>query len=476
LALRLSGQLLLGVVRIYSRKVGYLFQDCNDALVKIKQAFNTAVVDLPPEAARAHFNAITLPEDYDDLEVYAGHTKELAPPLGNAAGKTELHIGLQYAVPYHRDVDMFDTQMEEDECFEVPEGDFDQFEYAEDIEVERLRKSATPMSDAEANMYEGSLGAPQEEDAPQIAYEGGEEQTDPFRLPNVASPDFAPPSTGGRSLDDLLGLSSPGDAAKAPAPVTLRQGARQARKKKLKVDLDEDGEPLQPKQLLIPRQEVHQLLNDRSSILRDRSHGDRRVAGQRKLIPGAGEQNVMGYFCMEAADKRMASELQELYKGAMVKDLIEMEASRRPHQDENHGGGDQLVPDEGLGLPYPEDEPFPYDDAMEFQPPEEDLPRVAELETALQNGEEDNIVTDGWSSRTKNVATYLQAVFKAEKGADAPTELSLDDTLKGRGRREAARMFFEMLVLKSKDYVDLEQSEPYGSVRIKPQESLFSVG
>lgn len=36
LALRLSGQLLLGVVRIYSRKVGYLFQDCNDALLKIK--------------------------------------------------------------------------------------------------------------------------------------------------------------------------------------------------------------------------------------------------------------------------------------------------------------------------------------------------------------------------------------------------------------------------------------------------------
>lgn len=37
LALRLSSQLLLGVVRIYSRKVGYLFEDCNHALSKIKQ-------------------------------------------------------------------------------------------------------------------------------------------------------------------------------------------------------------------------------------------------------------------------------------------------------------------------------------------------------------------------------------------------------------------------------------------------------
>ena len=42
MALRLSGQLLLGVVRIYSRKAKYLLDDCNDALVRIK------MVSLPP--------------------------------------------------------------------------------------------------------------------------------------------------------------------------------------------------------------------------------------------------------------------------------------------------------------------------------------------------------------------------------------------------------------------------------------------
>jgi len=36
IALRLSGQLLLGVVRIYSRKARYLLDDCNEALLKIK--------------------------------------------------------------------------------------------------------------------------------------------------------------------------------------------------------------------------------------------------------------------------------------------------------------------------------------------------------------------------------------------------------------------------------------------------------
>lgn len=39
MALRLSGQLLLGVVRIYNRKARYLLEDCNEALLKIKMVF-----------------------------------------------------------------------------------------------------------------------------------------------------------------------------------------------------------------------------------------------------------------------------------------------------------------------------------------------------------------------------------------------------------------------------------------------------
>ncbi|MCO5576937.1 hypothetical protein L7F22_030758 [Adiantum nelumboides] len=71
IALRLSGHLLLGVVRIYSRQVNYLFNDCSETLGKIKQAFHSADVDLPPEATTAPFHTITLPEtfDFDELEL-----------------------------------------------------------------------------------------------------------------------------------------------------------------------------------------------------------------------------------------------------------------------------------------------------------------------------------------------------------------------------------------------------------------------
>ncbi|XP_047324860.1 sister chromatid cohesion 1 protein 4-like [Impatiens glandulifera] len=71
IALRLSSHLLLGVVRIYSKQVNYLFDDCSEALLKVKQAFRSAAVDLPPEESTAPYHSITLPEtfDLDDFEL-----------------------------------------------------------------------------------------------------------------------------------------------------------------------------------------------------------------------------------------------------------------------------------------------------------------------------------------------------------------------------------------------------------------------
>lgn len=58
-------------MRIYSRKVNYLFHDCSEALLKIKQAFRSAAVDLPPEESTAPYHSITLPETFhlDDFEL-----------------------------------------------------------------------------------------------------------------------------------------------------------------------------------------------------------------------------------------------------------------------------------------------------------------------------------------------------------------------------------------------------------------------
>ncbi|XP_030164856.1 double-strand-break repair protein rad21-like protein 1 isoform X1 [Lynx canadensis] len=70
IALRTSGHLLLGVVRIYNRKAKYLLADCNEALLKMKMTFCPGLVDLPKENFEAAYNAITLPEEFHDFDTH----------------------------------------------------------------------------------------------------------------------------------------------------------------------------------------------------------------------------------------------------------------------------------------------------------------------------------------------------------------------------------------------------------------------
>ncbi|XP_058071159.1 sister chromatid cohesion 1 protein 3-like isoform X5 [Magnolia sinica] len=65
IALRLSGHLLLGVVRIYSKKVDYLYHDCNMVLIQIRSAFASEQVNLPEDARHALFHSITLPKTFE---------------------------------------------------------------------------------------------------------------------------------------------------------------------------------------------------------------------------------------------------------------------------------------------------------------------------------------------------------------------------------------------------------------------------
>ncbi|XP_069507030.1 double-strand-break repair protein rad21-like protein 1 isoform X2 [Ambystoma mexicanum] len=69
IALRTSGHLLLGVVRIYHRKAKYLLADCNEAFFKMRMAFRPGIVDLPGDHLEASYNAITLPEEFHEFEI-----------------------------------------------------------------------------------------------------------------------------------------------------------------------------------------------------------------------------------------------------------------------------------------------------------------------------------------------------------------------------------------------------------------------
>ncbi|KAG9254998.1 double-strand-break repair protein rad21 [Emericellopsis atlantica] len=94
-ALRLSSQLMIGVVRIHQRKTRYLLDDCNEAMMKIKLAFrSTGNNDMTSSMQAGNKESLLLPDrltTFDNLDLppppdaswLMGPTAELTPaPVG----------------------------------------------------------------------------------------------------------------------------------------------------------------------------------------------------------------------------------------------------------------------------------------------------------------------------------------------------------------------------------------------------------
>ena len=53
-------------------------------------------------------------------------------------------------------------------------------------------------------------------------------------------------------------------------------------------------------------------------------------------------------------------------------------------------------------------------------------------------------------------------------------QVSMNALVEGKGRKDASRWFFEMLVLKSRKYISLKQEEPYGDISIAATSKLLT--
>ncbi|RWW49000.1 hypothetical protein BHE74_00044887 [Ensete ventricosum] len=103
------------------------------------------------------------------------------------------------------------------------------------------------------------------------------------------------------------------------------------------------------------------------------------------------------------------------------------------------------------------------DDEADYNEEADDVPNPEEAQS-LENS--------GWSSRTRGVARYLKNLFEGESGR-VRKSLAMDHIVAGRSRKEASRMFFETLVLKTKDYIHVEQENPFSYVNIEPRSKLL---
>ncbi|KAK7338324.1 hypothetical protein VNO77_18930 [Canavalia gladiata] len=72
----------------------------------------------------------------------------------------------------------------------------------------------------------------------------------------------------------------------------------------------------------------------------------------------------------------------------------------------------------------------------------------------------------GWSERTRKVASYLHQSFVHLRKQRAGDVMNFSQLLGGRVRKECARLFYEILVLRTTSYVDVKQHKAYGDIAI----------
>ncbi|KAF9121077.1 sister chromatid cohesion protein 1 [Mortierella sp. 14UC] len=585
MALRLSGQLLLGVARIYSRKTKYLLEDCNEALVKIKVAFRSDASnkdtnllmldgdmgDVAGNRSKAAFNAITVPDAMTEFDLLMpAQTIDidawgLNPKLNHAARAQDInledgnedelfaaardnfgldngrrHLGLDIEVGRNQmnriggggystmdfdlggddgalDLDMFGD--------EVDFGFMRRPHRRDDLEIEVGRREATRRSvsvDPFAMMPEGAkepLRLGSVERAPSVA-RSVEEQ------PNFQN-GLAPQDRARSPVDfgDAL------DAEGAPAG-DAQERHPTIKKRKLVVDhetevaqellLGANGD-LVAEGLLIE----HEMLPRSRKMLRlqqieqDMAHGG--LAGY-LLDCSAGPRVMGGSMVPELAS--MFSRRLQIDQPAPVAAAAQ-EGARAHWQDDNVGAWVDDVelnePEFGMNRMTPPPAATDLFDGFQLDSPRKDTTRdhadVAEdtehgdltaaakgRSTLFQDQDESNgpvvstkelhgtvfshsaiqtmrLVQQGIESkkdgteaetrqratRTTSMATASSAVNKDNNIRVKFSELMAGPnpaTQQRRTRTDAAKLFFELLVLSTKDVIKVEQEESFGDITV----------
>ncbi|XP_022134003.1 sister chromatid cohesion 1 protein 2 isoform X3 [Momordica charantia] len=85
---------------------------------------------------------------------------------------------------------------------------------------------------------------------------------------------------------------------------------------------------------------------------------------------------------------------------------------------------------------------------------------------AIRFCEADEIESDGWSGRTRMVAEYLLQNFTSRRVESVEKVVNLSHLLREKTRKESSSVFYEILVLKTKDCVDVKQDHAYGDILV----------
>ncbi|KAI0503767.1 hypothetical protein KFK09_014710 [Dendrobium nobile] len=601
IALRLSGHLLIGIVRIYSWKVNHLYSDCNRLVTDIRKAFASVPVDLSIEADHAPFESVTLPETFDlnalelDESYYRTaepykHVKShdqitmkdqisveeeqyvavsvseenglnLSPKPSNGLNLSPRPTNVLISSPQPTNISPISRQLEDDTLppFEVgfesilsPRGHTFLSSNAPTENEVTFKKAPdennTPKGTLDFEIMLSEPDHPHQDVRPPGDLQTGQESSLTINKRQSLStiPEDLSILEGGSSIDDkcihqlpftiefllVAGIPSPVLNPK-PAPPVKRGNVRKRKKiqafdrqvvlsnLQMKKQLSESANIVCKRRKLpcsdldIWKFQRFRLKEDIFAILLLSRMDTTLVEVLERTYPCSATNNItletpgpssqapkgavpekeMGTMVMDAEPTTPTidafSEIEKGRDGDNIEDLIaqfplnESGFGSESHKDKNS----ETLLRSAAGIPSPvesirlnlETPPFHLKDRLDdmeipeapglFDSADEDL-NFLNADDASP-GLHDAFNVDNLSARTRAVAKYFKD-NSIEPESNESARISLNRILEQKSRMQCSRMFFETLVLKSYNFINVEQEAAYDDILISPTPALFS--
>ncbi|KAL8766758.1 MAG: hypothetical protein Q9209_006550 [Squamulea sp. 1 TL-2023] len=543
MALRLSGQLLLGVVRIYSRKARYLLDDCNEALLKIKMAFRPGNVDLPANLEIPNPATLTVMDKLTDpvLPELDPRLLDFRPMDLDSGGKQDdplnwtsqllshsmtVEVGrhqLEQRIEDEDDVDL-ELDVDDEPSIELgrnapPLQSLENDTFGDDSKFPDNEGLTLGLGDEDLVRSQRTSAVPSlEPDEPPIAANGTAYQDDDevFGVPvddttvqlaatirnNLPRDSQSPLSSVRSSVERTFDAFHLDDAVPEPS---VQQSQKAKKRKTVQTDAN----------TTLPQSQIKEQQLNRDAILKPASSLSRDpllLSLTRMQQNGDFVSNIMG----DGRAKGWAPEL----RGILSVEVIRKSGQLKRKRDigvEGMGEDEGNPNDHGIELDIPEDDGFAVlDEAIglgghdEVRQPSEmlDLPAENGLPAPVVNdigvvGRDDSgdgtlsPVRDDFddttvpllypseqgvvSLGTQHAVHLLRERFgSSEDGSQAPAKKAnilfhemLPETTTTKA--EATKMFFEVLVLATKEAVNVEQSNQQvgGPMRIRAKRALW---
>lgn len=498
MALRLSGHLLLGVVRIYCKKVDYLYTDSAEALVKIKMSFRPGVVDMEQSVVNA--NAITLPETFGDFELLLPGG-DIAPDLlPNAEeGLFTLNVAKAVDITIAADVDQMRNQSLSSQLSRQELSQRETVGTEDDLlDPQKAQQSFgyNPWADDGDHLPGNLIGDAGYDDnplqqawVPQISDSSSDHGVQQPWLPEHSV------SSDSRMDVELTPLDIPDLLATKPA-----EKAKSA--KKYHVD----------KRCLLTEASMKRTVRDPSSLLRTLSRAPptkaliqrelnavqsnpfERASTGLKLSSGLNNALTRGFkskgelkspegtfpstSSLDDFGRDMSHSLspdtEQSRKGKGKRSADEMQPPIDYGGDDGFGPGQYLPPlgdDEGMEGYRPPDA----GDDIEIEPSDSRPSYESSSRNDLSNvgGSDSSAGAFVVTKRTKNMHSYLEKQFDSKQSDTLSfAELFPKQT---KSRNTVAIAFFEILGIKSKRCIDVKQSVAYGDIEVSKTDEFSNL-